>query len=170
MDRQYYHTLLDRAMDATKEGDSFMPIFQQLVNNVPPEKAKGFTKDMSREDFITLNGIADNVHMLAWNMGWHSEDEGEDSFIERTCNNLHDEISELHEAWRSNKLHKLCDKSEKMKSVGIVPLTSLEEELADILIRVLDSAAKLDIDIQDAVERKHKFNATREYRHGNKRS
>ena len=118
----------------------------------------------------TLNSIADAVHKLAWEKGWHSDNENEDAFIERACNNLHDEVSELHESWRNNKLHDKCDKSKGMKNAGILPLTCIEEEMADILIRVLDNCRKLKIDIQSAVERKHAYNATRKYRHGGKKS
>ena len=118
----------------------------------------------------TIYEIADAVYAQAQAKGWHSETETEDAFVERACNNLHDEVSELHEAWRNNHLRDLCDKAEKMAAAGIRPLTCLEEELADILIRVLDDSRKLGVDIQDAVLRKHAFNATRPMRHGGKRS
>lgn len=113
--------------------------------------------------FKTLDDIVDAVHDLALKKGWHSNtDNSEDVFIERMCNNLHDEISELHEAWRRNKLREGCDKP--------IELSCLEEELADIIIRVLDSAKRLNIDIRRAIEVKHEYNKTRSYRHGNKRS
>lgn len=118
----------------------------------------------------TLDEIANAVHRLAWDNGWHSTEEREDAFVERMCNNLHDEVSELHEAWRNNKLRNLCDKSEKMTECGILPLTNLEEEMADILIRVLDNCRKLNVNIQSAVERKHEYNKVRAFRHGGKRS
>ena len=118
----------------------------------------------------TLNEIADAVHTSAWAKGWHDANEGEDAFLERACNNLHDEVSELHEAWRNNQLRAPCDKAEKMAALGIEPLTCIEEEMADILIRVLDNCRKLGVDIQFAVERKHAFNMTRPARHGGKRS
>jgi NTP pyrophosphatase (non-canonical NTP hydrolase) len=57
-----------------------------------------------------------------------------------------------------------------MAEAGIPPLSCLEEELADIVIHVLDNARKLNVDIQDAVLRKHRFNQTRPIRHGGKRS
>jgi NTP pyrophosphatase (non-canonical NTP hydrolase) len=118
----------------------------------------------------TLNEIADAVHALAWKKGWHSDSEGEDTFVERACNNLHDEISELHEAWRDNKLRAPCDKADLMTAAGIAPLSCIEEEFADIVIRALDNCRKLGVDIQSAIERKHAFNATRSPRHGGKRS
>jgi len=118
----------------------------------------------------TLNDFAEIIYADAYEKGWHSEEESEDHYIERACNNLHDEVSELHEAWRKNKLHQLCDKADKMLENNIIPLTNLEEELADIIIRALDNGKKLKIDLDSVVWRKILFNRTREYRHGNKRS
>ncbi len=119
---------------------------------------------------ITLNEIADAVHELAWEKGWHEASETEDQFIERMCNNLHNEVSELHEAWRNNKLNAQCDKARDMLKQQIKPLTCKEEEMADIVIRILDNARKLGVDILSAIQRKHEFNKTRSFRHGNKRS
>lgn len=94
----------------------------------------------------------------------------EDEYIERMCNNLHDEISELHEAWREGRLRQPCDKAKKMERAGTNILTCLEEELADIVIRVLDNAVHLNIDIEGAIRDKHAFNRTRPNRHGGKKS
>ncbi len=69
-----------------------------------------------------------------------------------------------------NAEHKkaLCDKADKMIANGIHPLTCLEEELADILIRTLDTAHAFGIDIDRAVEAKMAYNATRGHRYGGK--
>jgi len=116
-----------------------------------------------------IREMAGLVHVLACTKGWHNAEETEDAFINRCCNNLHDEVSELHEAWRNNRLHEPCDKAEAMSAQGIEPLTCAEEELADIIIRAMDDARKLGIDIESAVVRKHAFNKTRPNRHGGKR-
>ena len=111
---------------------------------------------------MNIKAISKEVHNLAWEKGWHSELEDEDKFVERTCNNLHDEISELHTAWRGNKLREKCDKP--------INLTYLEEELADIVLRVFDGALKLNVDLERAIKVKHEYNKVRTYRHGNKKS
>lgn len=118
----------------------------------------------------TLKEITDAVHQLAWKKGRHEDSEEEDAFIERACNLLHDEVSELHDAWRNNRLHQPCDKTSKMLALGLNYLTYAEKELADIIISALDCSKKLDIDIQLAIETKHAFNKTRSYKHGGKRS
>lgn len=119
---------------------------------------------------IRMNEIARMINGNAHEKGFYDTTETEDQYIERLCNNLHDEVSELHEAWRNGKLHEPCDKADKMEEAGILPMSCLEEELADIIIRAFDNAVQLGIDITSAVLRKHAFNQTRSYRHGNKRS
>jgi len=178
-----------------------------------------------------LNELTDRVHQLAKDKGWHSFQETDHEYSVRARNNLHGEVAELWEAHRAGNLNQPCDKAERMDALGIKPLTCAEEELADIVIRVLDTGARektgvcvsdhdrffaedvaksipllvwhlnssiddwcmadvnnrsedgalgltvalcevgaklLGLDLWSAVERKHQYNATREYRHGGK--
>lgn len=82
--------------------------------------------------------------------------------------NFHGECSELWEAARKGQLHAPCDKADKMRASGLEPLTCIEEELADMLIRTFDIAAVFGVDIDRAVAIKHAFNETRPHRHGGK--
>lgn len=120
---------------------------------------------MNKCGMRNIGNLATAVHKLAQEKGWYDDEQTEDAFIERMCNNLHDEVSELHEAWRKGKL-----KAPGMEAVGLPVLTCLAEELADILIRVLDDAKHLGVDIEAAVRIKHDYNKTRPHRHGNKKS
>jgi NTP pyrophosphatase (non-canonical NTP hydrolase) len=117
-----------------------------------------------------INQIAEELYQQACAKGWHSAEETVDHYIEKTCNNIHDEVSELHEAWRNNELHKLCDKASGMIATGLRPLTCMEEEFADILIRCLDSCRKLGINPMEVIHIKNEYNKTRAYRHGGKKS
>lgn len=117
-----------------------------------------------------LNQLAYEIHKLAIAKGWYGIPQDENAFIERMCNNLHDEVSELHEAWRNGKLHNPCSKSIKMIALHMRPLSCLEEELADIIIKALDDSVHLGVDIQRAVDIKHAYNHSRPKRHGGKRS
>lgn len=105
----------------------------------------------------TLNQWAVKVYDLAKLKGWHTSDPD----VAKYLMNLHSEVSEAWEAWRKGRLHSPCDKT----GTG---LTCLEEELADIIIRALDTAQAFGINIERAVEAKHAYNATREHRHGGK--
>ena len=63
---------------------------------------------------------------------------------------IHSEVSEATEALRKNDQQ------------------NFEEELADICIRVCDSAAARNIDLQSAIIKKMKINESREFMHGKK--
>jgi NTP pyrophosphatase (non-canonical NTP hydrolase) len=57
-----------------------------------------------------------------------------------------------------------------MRSLGLPALTSAEEELADIIIRTLDTAASMNINIAKALAVKHAYNVSRPYKHGGKKA
>jgi hypothetical protein len=44
----------------------------------------------------------------------------------------------------------------------------MEEELADIIIRAMDTACVFGLDIGNAVKLKHEYNKTRPHKHGGK--
>ena len=114
----------------------------------------------------TIDEIADAVHANAIAHGFHPDGQTEREFINEQVCNLHGEVSELHEAWRADQLRQLCDKGAKMLELGIPPLTCIEEEYADIIIRALDQCRRLGVDISRAIEIKHRFNCTRPFKHG----
>jgi len=80
--------------------------------------------------------------------------------------NLHGEVSELWEAARKGKLKGPCDKATQDDIKRDEFLTCEEEELADIIIRVLDTAGARGINIGRAVLLKMQYNATRPHMHG----
>lgn len=119
----------------------------------------------------SLNEWASAVWALAEEKGFRDDyDPTSREAIAIYCTNLHGEVSELWEAFRAGKLYEPCDKATKMAAAGIQPLTCVDEELADIIIRALDVAAALGRDIDMAVMSKHAYNKTRPFKHGGKRA
>ena len=101
-------------------------------------------------DFVYIQSPAE-IHKLARSKGWWDNPR---PIPELLCL-LHSEISEALESYRNN-----VPEGEKH---------CLSEELADLVIRIWDMSEGLGIDIVEAVRKKHSFNKTREYRHGDKR-
>lgn len=71
---------------------------------------------------------------------------------------MHSELSEALEALREG--NKWSDKLPGFRGV--------EEELADVVIRIMDASAERGWNVRDAVLAKIDYNRTRPYRHGSK--
>lgn len=106
-----------------------------------------------------LNELAKAVHEIACSKGWHDTPVP----FGVALSNIHGEVSEAWEDFRNNRpLTEIY--YEGNKPCGI------PTELADIIIRVLDTCAANGIDISEAVCIKMAYNKTRSYRHGGKQA
>ena len=101
-----------------------------------------------------LNNLAYKIININLNNGWNvlSPNDWEDeNKIPAKLALIHSEVSEALEAFRGNDR------------------INFKEELADIVIRVLDMAAGLDVDIEKYIAEKIAKNCGRGWRHGGKR-
>lgn len=116
----------------------------------------------------TLRQMQTAVYQCATEHGWY-----EGAFTKTTeavatkIALMHSELSEALEELRSganpsNYVYFVKDKAGQDKPEGFAI------ELADCLIRILDEAEHLGIDMEQAVILKHNYNKTRPYRHGGK--
>lgn len=108
-----------------------------------------------------LNVVANEVYRIAKEHGFHEGETAGEVGPERMaifCSNLHGEVSELWESVRRGSLRKQCDKN--------CPLSEAAEELADIIIRAMDTAVSLGVDVGRAVMLKSHYNKSRAYKHG----
>lgn len=137
---------------------------------------------MTPQELTVLNQLRDYVAQNAKAKGFRSQMaeglteaqwEGAPGKLIRSAvftANQHGEVSELWEAFRRGTLHERCDKAEKMEAMGLPGLTYAEEELADQLIRALDTAEMFGVDVAKAVATKAAFNTGRPHLHGGKKA
>lgn len=99
-------------------------------------------------------GISARAHQININNGWWEKDRNPYELIAL----MHTELAEGTEALRHG-----CPVSDK-----IAPHGNLEEEMADVIIRIMDFGAGRNLDIASAVIAKLEVNSKRGYRHGGK--
>jgi NTP pyrophosphatase (non-canonical NTP hydrolase) len=121
-------------------------------------------KEAPKGSLRFINELADHFWSVAKGLGFHDEPVPMAVMVA----NLHSEVSELWEAFRNNSLQQPCDKAPKMKALGLPELTCIEEELADIFIRCLDTAREHGVDLAKAVIAKDAYNQTRPHKNGGK--
>ena len=98
------------------------------------------------------NRISKKVYTNAVNHGFWKEEpnDGERMAL------IHAEVSEALEALRNGN----------PSSNKIIEFSSLEEELADVVIRIMHYSFGKDLDISSAIMAKIEYNKNREYMHG----
>ena len=104
-------------------------------------------------DFKTLQRA---VHQNSIDHGWWK---GRFNIPEKLAL-IHSEVSEALEDYRCNKMLEI---EEALKPCGF------PSELADVVIRCMDLAEYLGIDLHGAIIRKHYYNKSRKFRHGGKK-
>ena len=134
----------------------------------------------------TLNELANAACEIACSKGWHDKPVP----IAQYAALIHSEVSEMYEQHRAGRdanevyfvaseavmvFRRLspidpenCARTVRDAEQG-VKFEGIPIELADVIIRVLDMACDLGIDIEAAVEAKMAYNATRPHMHGGKR-
>jgi len=102
-----------------------------------------------------IHHFSEQVNELAKEKGWWEEDRNDGEMIAL----IHSELSEALEALRHGN-----PPSEK-----IPEFSQVEEELADVLIRIFDFAYTRGWNLGEAVVAKHDYNQSRPYKHGGKK-
>lgn len=119
-----------------------------------------------------INQLAKQVHQNAKDHGFFDK---EKNIGEMLCL-IHSEVSEALEADRKNdycvlypdSVKEIIAKPDFLDRYKSFIKGSFEEEMADIVIRVMDLCAFKNIDLEAHIKAKMRYNSLREYKHGKK--
>lgn len=115
----------------------------------------------------TIAEWQEHVHRIAREHGWWPEiDDGREPSPTDINSRLMLIVSEVAEACED--LRDGSSLSEVRVRFGDKKPVGFAVELADVVIRVMDLAGALGIDLQRAIELKTEYNAKRPFRHGGK--
>lgn len=127
----------------------------------------------------TLAEMQEQVHAWCERKGWRGDGAPFRTFGDDIAL-LHSEASEALEAYREwgtaemikmpdGVITPVDDLPEDFVNLHILKPEGVASELADILIRLLDTCATYDIDLEQQYHLKMEYNETRQHRHGGKR-
>ena len=118
---------------------------------------------VERDDIArALDAMSNMVYQVNLANGWFEDERtvGDDIAL------LHSEASEMLEAYRDGGL---ADQTQERAESGSPPKPEgFGSEAADVLIRLLDTCLRRDVDLAWEFGRKLEYNATRGNRHGGK--
>ena len=138
-------------------GPHIYTTWEQAFEAAKKQCAQMAFKELDLMEQSYLYFLAKEVHETAKSKGWYDPPPDDGSRIAL----MHSELSEALECIRDGQTE--FEYEEDGKPVG------LPSELADVLIRVFDYTAWLNIDISKAVREKMAYNKTRPQRHGGKK-
>jgi NTP pyrophosphatase (non-canonical NTP hydrolase) len=149
--RERYGTFLE-----THNGrNSLQDLYEELLDATMYIKQR-IIEEHDAPAFVTeFNRLAEQVHQIAVDKGWWNEPRNDGEIIAL----MHSELSEALEYLRHDN----------PASDHIPDFTGVEEEMADVIIRILDMAPSRGWRIAEAILAKMEYNRGRPIKHGGKK-
>lgn len=109
------------------------------------------------------------IHDLAVEKGWWESYPDPMDRLPQSLMLMVSELAECLEEWRVGRGIEVYKEDITYDGVLYKP-AGIPIELADVVIRARDTAEAMGIDLEAMIEKKHEFNKTRPFQHGNKRA
>lgn len=106
---------------------------------------------------VSIDDIATAVNQTAHDKGWYDGGERNPGEVIAL---MHSELSEALEEWRNGNMGTRIEEGGKPEGFYV--------ELADCVIRIMDTFEEAGVSIGDVIRLKATYNKTRPYRHGGK--
>lgn len=115
---------------------------------------------------MNLNLLAKKIHTTAREKGWYDAGErNKAELIALIHAELSEALEELRNGHKANEVYfskvNIADDGKAIPKPEGFPI-----EIADVIIRILDMCAYLNVDIEEAIEIKMEFNKNRGHKHG----
>lgn len=108
---------------------------------------------MANADFQALTGISDEIRNITMKSGLRNKP----SEMFDIAFRIRESIAALIDDHEKKRLYEPCENAKKIQTLGLLPLTRVEKDLADLFITVLDAAKDLGVDISYAVSAKYDY-------------
>lgn len=119
-----------------------------------------------------INKLSEEIHLTNIEKGFYESEKN----IGEMLALVHSEVSEALEADRKDRYvtHDITEINMEENDEKFNWLfkefvkDSFEDELADVMIRIMDLAKHKEVDLEEHIKSKMRFNSLREYKHGKK--
>lgn len=115
---------------------------------------------------MSIASLQEECHRIATDHGWWEDTDVDDpNVVAGKLALIHSEVSEALEEVRKGRYFTYYETGMDGKSKPL----GFGIELADTVIRILDLCGEMNIDLEDCIRTKIRFNKTRAHRHGGKK-
>lgn len=113
-----------------------------------------YCNGMANADFQALEDISAEIRNVTMKLGLRNRPSEMFDIVFR----IREAISSLVDDHDKKRLYEPCENTKEIHSMGLQPLTRVENDMAELFLVVINAAKDLGVDISYAVTAKHEYN------------